>query len=679
MHNKSIKNIIFILLLVLSISVFWENTGNAITITPAPRPATVNKPTTFIINFGDTGCQVLINYGDGNTDFIASADNTWTTTHTYTLPGLYTVTVTAGICNGVSPPNPASIVLRVSNFKIDRIELQFKNNRPAITVKKHDPDLGLNAKINFSGTGLLKGYWEVDGFKRSRIFKHLTIGPSIILPYPKIPSLPTYTPGNHRVRFVITQPALNITFPKALYFVENRKFINVARIKLIYPQKNKTLPFEPVLFNWQSAKNAQLYLITLFANSNNGIKDEKEHIYSAYTRKTQYELVPRVLKSRLSPEIDYQWMVQGFDGRNEIIAQSKLQRFSFDKQTAFVPGNILFVTDLTSQGDKAILDIQNRFNLKILEQYEIVSLKKKVTLCFTEQGIFKIIDRAANINEILSAQPNYIFRTMSEPMSNLQDLTRILRINDSHINFNGKGVKIGIIDTGIDMNHKDLESAIILNKNFIVDDKSISEIHGTAVAGLIGARENNFGIKGIAPETKILALRACRQISRNHPTGECYSSTMIKALDTGIQNSAKIINMSLGAMVEDKLMSKLILAGADRGILFVAPAGNTKEINYLSFPASHPKVIAVAGSNENGSFFPNNTIGEKADFCAPCTNLFTTIPGNNHNFISGTSMSAAIISGLLALSCENNPEFGLKNLNTLKGDIQTLINHIKTK
>ncbi|MCP4672624.1 MAG: S8 family serine peptidase, partial [Desulfobacula sp.] len=227
--------------------------------------------------------------------------------------------------------------------------------------------------------------------------------------------------------------------------------------------------------------------------------------------------------------------------------------------------------------------------------------------------------------------------------------------------------------------HKDLESAIIYNKNFIVNDKDTAEIHGTAVAGLIGARENNFGIKGLAPDSKLLALRACRQVSKDYPMGECYSSTMIKALDTGIQNNAKIINMSLGSLVEDKLMSKLITAGSGLGVLFVAPAGNTKEINYLSFPASHPNVIAVAGQDENGSFFPNNTIGEKADFCTPCKNLFTTIPGNNHNFISGTSMSAAVVSGLLSLACEDNPEFNLKNLNRFKGDLQALITHIKTK
>jgi len=695
MNCKPIKTTITILVMALLITALFKNTCHAITISPTPSLATVNKPVTFIINFGVTGCQALISYGDGNQDTVvlgAAAPNmTWIITHTYTKVGSYTVTVTSGICNALAP-NPATRTLNVvnpganpaannniTNFSIDRIELKFRNNRSEITVKKHEPDLGLNAKINFSGSGLLKGYWEVDGFKRQSVFKHLSIGPSVIFPYPKIPSLPTYTPGNHRVRFVITQPALNITFPKALYFVENRKFIKEESIALIYPQKDKNISFEPFLFKWQPVKNAQLYLISLFAQNRKDIKNTKEHIYSAYTKNSQYELVPRVLKSHFSPEQDYLWQVQGFNDQNEIVAQSKQQRFSFNKPTAWVPGNILFVTDITSQGDQAISKIQNKFNLQIIEQYEIVSLKQKVTLFFTKQDIFQIMENAQGLKDILSAQPNYIFRTMSEPMSNLQNLNKLLKTDDLHSNLNGTGVKIGIIDTGIDMDHKDLESAIIYNKNFIADDETRAEIHGTAVAGLIGARENNFGIIGIAPGTKILALRACRQSSRDHPTGECYSNTMIKALDTGIQQNAKIINMSLGALVEDKLMSELIMAGSDQGILFVAPAGNTKGVNYLSFPASHPKVIAVAGKDKNGSFFPNNTIGKNADFCTPCKNLFTTIPGNNHNFISGTSMSTAVVSGLIALSCENNPEFSLKNLNSFKGDIQALISHLKPK
>lgn len=677
MNCKSFKTTITILMMALLITAFFKNTCHAIIVTPSASPATVNTPVSFHVYMGVVGCNMDITYGDGGSDSNGNwANSEITFTHTYTRPGLYTVNVAAsGACvnNGIHPPPSKSFTLRVSDFNIKRMELKFKNNQSKITMNRNEKTPELYVKLKFSGSGFLKGYWEVDGLRKNYVFKHLAIGPTHIIKYPKIPSLPTYTPGTHRVRFIITQPALNITFPTALYFVTNKEDISRNPIKLLFPENRDKLAYEPIVFQWETIDKAPLYLLSLLT------EDKKEKAFSAFTRQGRYELKPKILKSRLKPETQYLWQVTGFNDQDKIVAQSRQRSFSFAKAVTFVPGNILFVTNLTKQGEKAISDLKTKFNLQMLDQYEIVSLKQKATLFFTKIDIFKIIDTAKTWQDIVSAQPNFIFSTMSEPMSNLQNLNKLLKINNLNSDLKGRGVKIGIVDTGVDAVHKDLESAIIYSKNFIGNDKDTAEIHGTAVAGIIGARENNFGIKGLAPESKLLALRACRQVSREYPIGECYSSTMVKALDTGIQNNAKIINMSLGAMVEDKLMSKLITAGSDQGILFVAPAGNTKEINYLSFPASHPKVIAVAGSDENGSFFPNNTIGEKADFCTPCKNLFTTTPDNNHNFISGTSMSTAVVSGLLALSCEKNPELDLKDLNTFKGDLQALINHIKTK
>ncbi len=663
---------IFSCLTVLILMFITVNTGHAITVTTSLDPAVVKKPVTFYIDMGDTNCMMSVNFGDGGGLQVVGTPptTTMTITHTYARPGLYNIKVEAGSCNLPSAPNPAFLSLRVSDFNITRLALEFENNRPEITIQRNAPAPKLEAQIRYSGTGYLKGYLEVDGYKRHQVFKHLRTGPTVTIPYPEIPSLPTFTPGSHRVRFVITYPVLNITFPTAIYYVEAREYIVQGKIILTAPGKRAALPYEPVQFAWVPAKKTTLYLINLFS------KKDKTRLFSAYTRKNTYSLDPVIFKSRFVPEKEYLWQIQGFNSDNEIIAQSEQRTFALGKQTAWIPGHILLVTKMTPQADQAIADIRNRFDLQILHQYEIVTLNSKLTLLFTQKGIFEIINAIDIKDQILMVQPDFIFQTISEPLESIQGLNALFPADFQKSAFTGKGIKIGIVDTGIETDHEDLKSAVIYSGNFISGQRAAGEIHGTAVAGLIAARKNNFGIKGIAPDTAVLSLRACRQISKDSPAGECYSDSLVQAIDAGIQRGAKIINMSLGTTVEDPLMSRLISAGFKKGTLFVAPVGNRTESTQIRFPASHPNVISVAGKKKNGTVFPNETLAGKSDFLAPYQNLFTSVPGNAHNFISGTSMSAAFVTGVLALSCEDDPNFSPDDLSDFKGDIDSLIRHL---
>jgi hypothetical protein len=95
----------------------------------------------------------------------------------------------------------------------------------------------------------------------------------------------------------------------------------------------------------------------------------------------------------------------------------------------------------------------------------------------------------------------------------------------------------------------------------------------------------------------------------------------------------------------------------------------------LCFPASHPNVISVAGITDQGDFFPNKEVADQSDFYLLCNNLFSTIPDNKHNFLSGTSLSGAVVSGLLALSYEKNKDYITKNIKTFNGDMNKWINN----
>ncbi|RPI70781.1 MAG: hypothetical protein EHM45_24415, partial [Desulfobacteraceae bacterium] len=90
--------------------------------------------------------------------------------------------------------------------------------------------------------------------------------------------------------------------------------------------------------------------------------------------------------------------------------------------------------------------------------------------------------------------------------------------------------------------------------------------------------------------------------------------------------------------------------------------GNRPGQEYPAFPASCPGVIAVGGLDQNGSSFPDDHLASFAKVIAPAENIFTTLPGNKYNFMTGTSFSSAIVTGILALGIENNPGLGINNL-----------------
>jgi len=127
--------------------------------------------------------------------------------------------------------------------------------------------------------------------------------------------------------------------------------------------------------------------------------------------------------------------------------------------------------------------------------------------------------------------------------------------------------------------------------------------------------------------------------------------------------------MSFGTPHYDSLLARLIDTGKEKGILFVAPASNVKNDKRLRFPASHPAVISVGGLDEQMNPYPNSDIAKASCTCAPALNILTTFPSNKHNFINGTSISSAYISGILALAVEKDKSVSKKTLPLYQGDI----------
>ena len=262
-------------------------------------------------------------------------------------------------------------------------------------------------------------------------------------------------------------------------------------------------------------------------------------------------------------------------------------------------------------------------------------------------------DSAAHLAEQLtrdprveSAQPMRLFHTLghNDPLYSLQPSAQLWHLAELHRLTTGRNVPIAEIDSGVELEHPDLRGQIVLSENFVDDSPPIGETHGTAVAGIIVARADNWiGIAGVAPQARLLVLRACWQ--ENDDTALCTSFTLAKALQFAIDQHVKIINLSL-AGPRDRLLKRLLDAALVRGIVIVSAAD--PGLGDGGFPASHPGVLAVAADGTRG--VPD------AALLAPGRDIPTTIPGGRWSFVTGSSFATAHVTGLIALLLELSPQ-----------------------
>ena len=217
----------------------------------------------------------------------------------------------------------------------------------------------------------------------------------------------------------------------------------------------------------------------------------------------------------------------------------------------------------------------------------------------------------------------------------------------------GLGVVIGLVDSGVDLDHADLADNILPDGwdfGDSDDDPNDRFDHGTKVAGVISATQNNgVGISGCAPEAMILPVKIS-QGSTGSFTDETVAEGIIYAADYGVD----IINLSLG-WTDDKphqVVRDAIDYAIEKGIVLVAAAGNNP--GPVWFPANYDGVISVSGTDQEGRN-DRYAFGPELDLVAPGQNIWTTGINNLYTSISGTSFSCAIVSGIAALLSSRYP------------------------
>jgi subtilisin family serine protease len=235
----------------------------------------------------------------------------------------------------------------------------------------------------------------------------------------------------------------------------------------------------------------------------------------------------------------------------------------------------------------------------------------------------------------------------------VQPAARYWHVAELHRFTTGREIRVAIIDSGIDASHPDLQGQLALNNNFVDTGPTPAENHGTAVAGIIAARAGNGGIVGVAPQARLMGLRACWQLP--DLATRCNSFTLGKAINYAILNGAKVINLSLSGP-PDRLLDRLLDVAIERGIGVVGAID--AHASGPAFPSNHRGVLAVASQARVAGAATMPTTGaavpERA-LLAPGNDIPTTAPGARWSFVSGSSYAAAHVSGMLALLDELQP------------------------
>jgi hypothetical protein len=222
-----------------------------------------------------------------------------------------------------------------------------------------------------------------------------------------------------------------------------------------------------------------------------------------------------------------------------------------------------------------------------------------------------------------------------------------LRLPEAHTLAHGANVTIAVIDSRIDIKHPELANAIADSFDAL-GSKEGPHVHGTGIAGVIVAHAR---LMGSAPAARILAIRAFGAAANGE---ESTSYVVLKGLDYAAAHGAQIVNMSF-AGPKDALIGRGIAAAAAKGIVMVAASGNAGAKSPPLYPAANTNVIAVSATDAQDRLFAASNRGSHIALAAPGVDIFLPAPDEKYQMMSGTSFSAAYVSGLAALMLERNP------------------------
>ncbi|NLD46242.1 MAG: S8 family serine peptidase, partial [Clostridiaceae bacterium] len=324
---------------------------------------------------------------------------------------------------------------------------------------------------------------------------------------------------------------------------------------------------------------------------------------------------------------------------------------------------------------------------KLIEKKELKSKKMYVYEISENDRIESVIKEFKKNKQVEYVQEDYLLQTFDVPAdtrfneqwcldNNGQTINGQVGINGVDINIlqawektkGSEDVLVGIVDTGVDILHNELIDNIYINTDEIPDngidddldgyidnvkgwdfvnndntvyDSEELDRHGTHVAGIVSAEENGEGVCGVSPSINILPVKV---LSGN--TG--YTSDILEGISYCENMGVDIVNFSFGGIEENLILKE---AMSSSSMLFLCAAGNMGTDSTDIYPASYdlPNIISVAALDNRGELAAFSNYGNKVDVAAPGVGILSTMPENTYGFLSGTSMSTPVVSGIIGL------------------------------
>jgi Subtilase family len=342
-----------------------------------------------------------------------------------------------------------------------------------------------------------------------------------------------------------------------------------------------------------------------------------------------------------------------------IIVAVDNERAAFVAHAGATPRGYDAVNDYgaTAQARQTLREVEHEHGLREVNAWPIDPLHVHCAVLEIPAGAERasVLAALAKDRRVKLTQPLQTFATRTEgyndPYFGLQRGFQAMDVADAHPWSRGEGVKVAIIDTGVDIRHPDLKDRVVVAMNFVDADEAQfrRDRHGTEVAGVIAAVANNReGIVGVAPNARLLVFKACWQARSDADAARCNSFTLARALAAAFDAHAQIVNLSL-AGPDDPLLGELIREGQRRGVLFVGAAADTPAIqdNVLGL-MQRPGIIQVASMESHSS--------QTGALYAPGSEILTLLPGGHYDFASGASIATAQVSGVVALLLAKNAE-----------------------
>lgn len=334
----------------------------------------------------------------------------------------------------------------------------------------------------------------------------------------------------------------------------------------------------------------------------------------------------------------------------------------------------------TQRPDEIVVFLDQSQNLAVAlavaQQYRLVRLQgESIGLLQARVQRYRIPDRRS-VDDVIAAmrgdarvslvQPNYLYRQQqgaagpsAAGVAQSQYAIGKIRIGQAHALARGRQTLVAVIDSGIDANHPEIAGAVAAAFDAVGQGPATPDDHGTAVAGIIGARGQ---LVGIAPAARLLAIRAFVPEGGGSPLATTF--VLLRSIDWAARNGARLFNLSF-AGPHDEALRRIISAAHDKGAVLVAAAGNGGPKAAAAYPAAYSNVIAITATDRNDAIYPDANRGSYVAVAAPGVDILAPVSNGGYDFKSGTSFAAAHVTGMIALMLERNPRLSSRQIEDL--------------